>query len=792
MESHFEKQIKDSIINKTFSFEFPIEYDTTYTSDIQVKETLLKPEYIGYTLSYRWYNVIVSISECKGIEAYSLQFIEIKHRELDKLANSYFDRINNEFSKIVDLLNSICLTAPSKDTNNETISSNNNNNDINDIKKSSLTNSNKSLTMVGSNNYNQNLFYFNKLNKKNAYPGNIVGRSPILLSRLNNNSNIHSQTEGQKYLAGYLGKNKNYTIANNTINNTPSININSIMHNVNCFDVSLIYLLRSELNYVYDMYLTLLIFNKIRYCKKCVNEKVFNISSTSYSIIDNFKLLKKLKKFNIEFKCYTTIIKANYNYVRVLIFNMLMFIMNNTLDDKEKNITFNIKHEKFIYGDNGGSYFKMTFRFVDHKPIIGYSYIKRLIECIKNKELRDINKEVFEYFDIGLITCYFIATYIYGGTFSILYNEAKDPNRVMFELLFKGNVNIDSSESNNFVNNTNENNYVSNNEKCSTDAKPQYNRLVENWCYNKLLDKIYKIKSSSLRVINKQSSNSVINNSFDENSCTDSDSYESGCEDGFYNDDQNESIKQDLLLYEDLKKQLNVIQYNAIEAKDIYHVKTTNENTNSKQNNEGYNRLLNNCNGICKINEDTILSYLNKIPNIKEVIQRKLHMSDMNVTTKIKKVEVNVNNETHSKMYSFNNSSVISKAKKKYKKFTWERIKHIRLNNVPLILIVEDNWYGMVNIKDSIKKLELDFKIETAADGYDAINKFDKMFNNGIIYDFIFMDINLPLTDGISVAKYIRKLESDYKDVRTNIIAVTVEDNFKVDKYLFDSFCKFI
>jgi len=56
------------------------------------------------------------------------------------------------------------------------------------------------------------------------------------------------------------------------------------------------------------------------------------------------------------------------------------------------------------------------------------------------------------------------------------------------------------------------------------------------------------------------------------------------------------------------------------------------------------------------------------------------------------------------------------------------------------------------------------------------------------MYDFIFMDINLTEMSGTEATKFIRNIEKDHGQIRTNIIAVSIDSKQQSDFCLFDHY----
>jgi CheY-like chemotaxis protein len=63
------------------------------------------------------------------------------------------------------------------------------------------------------------------------------------------------------------------------------------------------------------------------------------------------------------------------------------------------------------------------------------------------------------------------------------------------------------------------------------------------------------------------------------------------------------------------------------------------------------------------------------------------------------------------------------------------------------------------------------------------------LLSQGYLFDFIFMDIDLPEMPGIEATKIIRNIEKQYPGVHSNIVAVTVEGKTEVEEGIFDDYC---
>jgi CheY-like chemotaxis protein len=89
--------------------------------------------------------------------------------------------------------------------------------------------------------------------------------------------------------------------------------------------------------------------------------------------------------------------------------------------------------------------------------------------------------------------------------------------------------------------------------------------------------------------------------------------------------------------------------------------------------------------------------------------------------------------------------------------------------NISRILIVEDDENTMFLLRAQIKKCG-NFEIFEARNGKEAIAQYLK-----VKPECIFMDLNMPVMDGIEATKEIRKLEIDAQN-KTKIFAISMSN----------------
>lgn len=651
LEVQFEKEILLCIKNKSYYFEFPLQTEKlNIENKIELYDGLLKAHYQGFMNSFTWYKVIVSSCEWKGIETYCLQFLPKTNTAISQFSNDYLELINNEFLKLVDLMENISVfaTEPPK------------------IKEAST-------------------------------PLSIIPKSPNLIIRQTNNSK-KTQQIAQFKLAKLVGK------------NIPNIQLSQ---SEDSLDYSFLFLMKYQLNFVYDMYLSLLVFNSIKDNNLSRETYDFNITNFLYYIVNNFTLLSKMKRFKIEVKSQLeSEIQGYYELIRVCVFNILLFIINNSNYEKEKHLEVHIKHDKFV-GGGTMSYYKLYFKFSDQNPIIKYSQLNELFNKLKSNKINEIDIDVLRLLDIGLITTFYIVNNIYNSELTII--QQKDSANVTIIVTFFAELKAKNAS--------------------STDVRPYTNTQP-----NKNAKSIYPVK-----VFQKKMPNII----------------------------EDEAILKILAKVFKFKPQRDTDD----EAKHLEQKHNDLEDTEEEDNDEDY--ILEN---------ESIELDDKKYKEIKNylIMKQQIKLSDHLLESK----KVNINQiKTNQVMKKFKITNEIPKIIK-VKFDNADLVNNIKYCNPPRILIVEDNVYGRMNIRDNLKNIDIPLILDTAGDGKEAIEKFKGLFQQGLLFDIIFMDIYLPDILGNEATSIIREEEKKFQNIRTKIVAVTAAGKFEMDQTLFDNFCK--
>lgn len=319
----------------------------------------------------------------------------------------------------------------------------------------------------------------------------------------NNNNNINYQQNTHPFnfstIKNQFTNTKNTSIINNPAlltqnslehQNTTNLQAEALAKSKNCpFDYATLFLLKNSLNYIYDMYLTLNTFNCLRMSK--MNKRLTNLNFEYFVnyMINYFYPISKIKNFKIELKSdLEGEVYAIYDYYRVIFFNVIIFILNNTRDSKkEKTLTISVKHH--IFTENQGSYYKAIFSFVDESPYIPYNLLNEVLQSLKNTELNSITLEKYKLIDFGLLVSFYIANTVYNSEFTINTLPNTDNHMIVVNIL-ASNTKESNQQGNIQLTQASMQNTIRSMVVTKVFKKPK--TAIEEIYYNKILAKLYK------------------------------------------------------------------------------------------------------------------------------------------------------------------------------------------------------------------------------------------------------------------------------------------------------------
>ena len=186
------------------------------------------------------------------------------------------------------------------------------------------------------------------------------------------NENIFTFQGGQVILSDYrLIQNELEKVMWNI--NTLCLNIDKKFNNKN--GNLFFFYINLSLNFIYDLTSTNYIYNTFVEKKKITGISKYNFENLLKYLVNYITVFGLNKNFNINIEIdKNEDVIGNIPYMRAIIFNILLFIIENTNDLRQKNIT--IKRENIKYEYKKGNYEKLIFSFNDSRPNLSYETLK--------------------------------------------------------------------------------------------------------------------------------------------------------------------------------------------------------------------------------------------------------------------------------------------------------------------------------------------------------------------------------------------------------------------------------
>ncbi len=188
------------------------------------------------------------------------------------------------------------------------------------------------------------------------------------------NENIFTFQGGQVILNNFTQiqmelENIMWNINTLCLNIDRKLNYNDTKENLFFFYINL------SVNFIYDLTTTNYIYNTFIEKKKLSELSKFNLENLVKYMANYLIVFGINKNFNIDIKIdKKEDVICNLAYIRAIIFNILLFIIENSNDQKPKTITIKREHVKYEY--QKGNYEKFIFSFSDPRPILSYETLK--------------------------------------------------------------------------------------------------------------------------------------------------------------------------------------------------------------------------------------------------------------------------------------------------------------------------------------------------------------------------------------------------------------------------------
>ena len=157
--------------------------------------------------------------------------------------------------------------------------------------------------------------------------------------------------------------------------NTLCLNIDRKLNYNNTKENLFFFYINLSVNFIYDLTTTNYIYNTFIEKKKLSELSKFNLENL-VKYMSNYLIVFGINKnFNIDIKIdRKEDVICNLAYIRAIIFNILLFIIENSNDQKPKTITIKREHIKYEY--KKGNYDKLIFSFTDTRPQLSYDTLK--------------------------------------------------------------------------------------------------------------------------------------------------------------------------------------------------------------------------------------------------------------------------------------------------------------------------------------------------------------------------------------------------------------------------------
>ena len=381
-ENLFIENIKNAIIKKT-TFIFPMTITQNQINNIEKNDSIRKFIEL-YVYNCEWVNK----EECYYIQIHEIPFVS--NGGLVALEN--LGKIQKEMTSFVWNLNQICSFAPLKPEENNK----------NDSKK--------------------NMIYLNNIPEKspnkspsNWRPRHIFPKKRIIQTPIEN-SFVKQKKKLSFNVSPSPGKSPNF--------------IGFLFYN------------RFGGNYIYDLILTNYVFTSFIENKEIKDIRRFNFDNFLNYMVNYLTPIAKINNFTIVVKNSLKEVEANYTYIRVILFNCIMFILNNSKDQKSKTLEIRMKHVKFQKLNE--NYYSLIFQFNQTHTYHSYKNLNIFFSQFDEAKFKNIDpQQINDTIDLGLFVVFLINNIVFNFNESNIKNfEIKtNPNQILSSIFIPSSSN---------------------------------------------------------------------------------------------------------------------------------------------------------------------------------------------------------------------------------------------------------------------------------------------------------------------------------------------------------------
>jgi hypothetical protein len=226
----------------------------------------------------------------------------------------------------------------------------------------------------------------------------------ILMQNNNSNNNISLKTTSTS-----LKKIPN-------INQGANVEVNIVFPN---YDHSLMLFLKYNTNFLYDINLTGQLYYSLINKKILPSTERIKLKEFLNYFVDYFYLISKVNNFKLVLKnlCDEEII-VSYFYFRTIIFNVFLFIINNSNSNDEKIIEINVKNERNFESTKQDLHnFHFEIKFYDSKLKTNYNAMREILSIENSHNHIEIDKDIskIKCIDLGMVLTNYILNYVYDN-----------------------------------------------------------------------------------------------------------------------------------------------------------------------------------------------------------------------------------------------------------------------------------------------------------------------------------------------------------------------------------------
>ena len=401
-ENLFIENIKNAIIKKT-TFIFPMTITQNQINNIEKNDSIRKFIEL-YVYNCEWVNK----EECYYIQIHEIPFVS--NGGLVALEN--LGKIQKEMTSFVWNLNQICSFAPLKPEENNK----------NDSKK--------------------NMIYLNNIPEKspnkspsNWRPRHIFPKKRIIQTPIEN-SFVKQKKKLSFNVSPSPGKSPNF------IGLLEELKLKNLIKQKTKFDYTFLFYNRFGGNYIYDLILTNYVFTSFIENKEIKDIRRFNFDNFLNYMVNYLTPIAKINNFTIVVKNSLKEVEANYTYIRVILFNCIMFILNNSKDQKSKTLEIRMKHVKFQKLNE--NYYSLIFQFNQTHTYHSYKNLSIFFSQFDEAKFKNIDpQQINETIDLGLFVVFLINNIVFNFNESNIKNfEIKtNPNQILSSIFIPSSSN---------------------------------------------------------------------------------------------------------------------------------------------------------------------------------------------------------------------------------------------------------------------------------------------------------------------------------------------------------------